>query len=205
MALRERTTVSDGDRAPMRGEPLAWWVAGYMGVQSMAFYGGLAWLPEILQDDGYSDAAAGTLQALASLVSVVPAFLVPVVASRRRTQGGLAIAIMVAAAIGIAGLLVAPGVALAWVLLIGVGQGGSLGLGLILPVLRAGGAAAVASLTAMSLGVGFLVASTGPWVLGAVHDLAGNWTAPLVALLVITVAQVVPGVPAGRARVVHPR
>jgi CP family cyanate transporter-like MFS transporter len=61
----------------------------------------------------------------------------------------------------------------------------------------------VASLTAMSLGVGYLVASTGPWMLGAAHDLAGGWTAPLVVLLVLTVAQIVPGLPASRARTVH--
>jgi cyanate permease len=45
------------------------------------------------------------------------------------------------------------------------------------------------------------MAATGPWILGAVHDVAGGWTAPLVALLAITVLQLLPGLPAARDRV----
>ena len=45
--------------------------------------------------------------------------------------------------------------------MLGIGQGGALGLGLILPVLRGGGAASVAALTAMSLCVGYIVAAAG--------------------------------------------
>ena len=66
-------------------------------------------------------------------------------------------------------------------------------LALILPVLRAATPATVASLTAMALCLGYLVASVGPWVLGVAHDVSGDWTLPLVALAVITVAQLVPG------------
>jgi CP family cyanate transporter-like MFS transporter len=202
-AFRGATRVTGPSPQPLRREPVAWWVAAYMGVQSAAFYAGLAWLPEILQGHGSSATEAGALQALASLVSIATAFAAPVVASRRPSQGRLVVVIAATAAIGVAGLLAAPGAAALWVVLIGLGQGGSLGLALVFPVLRAAEPAAVASLTAMSLGVGYLVASTGPWMLGAAHDLAGGWTAPLVVLLLLTVAQIVPGLPASRARTVH--
>ena len=204
-AVRGSTLVTGPAPRPLRGEPLAWWVAAYMGVQSAAFYAGLAWLPEILQGKGYSDTAAGALQALGSLVSIATAFVLPVLATRRRSQGALVVGVAALAAAGVAGLLALPGAAVAWVILIGLGQGGSLGLGLVFPVLRAAEPAAVASLTAMTFGVGYLMASAGPWLLGAAHDLAGGWTVPLVALLVITVAQIVPGMPASRARMVHAR
>ena len=61
--------------------------------------------------------------------------------------------------------------------------------------------ATVASLTAMALCVGYLVAATGPWLLGAVHDASGDWTVPLVVLIAITLAELLPGVPGGRATV----
>lgn len=83
--------------------------------------------------------------------------------------------------------------------LLGLGQGGSLGLGLILPVLRARRPEVVASLTAMTLSVGYVIAAIGPWVLGAVHDAAGGWTAGLLVLLGVTILQVVPGAAAARA------
>jgi CP family cyanate transporter-like MFS transporter len=200
-AARGRTVAHGPVPDPVGGAALAWWVAAYMGIQSMAFYAGLAWLPEILQDRGWSAGAAGGLVALASLISIVPAFLVPVLAARRRGQ---ALAVTATAAIGCAGLLGllwTPAAAPAWMLLVGVGNGASLGLGLAFPVLRAAGAPVVASLTAMSLCVGYLMAATGPWILGAVHDVVGGWTAPLVVLLAITLLQLLPGLPAARDRV----
>jgi MFS transporter, CP family, cyanate transporter len=199
-AVRRRTLVRGPLPEPLRGEALAWWVAAFMGVQSMAFYAGLAWLPEILQDRGWSAGEAGSLQALSSLVSILPAFLVPVLAARRRAQTLVLLATVGIAAVGVLGLLLAPAAAPAWVLLVGLGQGGALGLGLILPVLRGARAGAVASLTAMTLCLGYLMASTGPWMLGAVHDVVGGWTAPLVVLLAITLLELLPGLPAARDR-----
>jgi CP family cyanate transporter-like MFS transporter len=187
------TRIEGPAPAPLRLQPLAWAVGLYFGVQSAGFYAGLAWLPEVLVDHGYADATAGLMQAVSSLVSMGPALAVPILASRLTGQRPILLAIVGAALTGVLGLLAAPDAALGWVVLIGLGQGGMLGLALILPVLRAATPATVASLTAMSLCLGYLVASAGPWILGVVHDLSGGWSAPLAALAVITVAQLVPG------------
>jgi CP family cyanate transporter-like MFS transporter len=203
-AMRRRTTITGPPPDPLRGERLAWAVAAYFGAQAAAFYATLAWLPEILESYDWSAEAAGGLLALCALVSVPPAFAIPVLAGRRRTQTTLMIVIAVIAAVGVAGLLVAPGLAVLWVVLIGIGQGGSLGLALVLPVLRATSSGVVAALTAMVLCVGFLLGATGPWLLGVAHDLSGDWAVPLLVLLVITVLQVVPGLAASRARVLEP-
>jgi CP family cyanate transporter-like MFS transporter len=85
-------------------------------------------------------------------------------------------------------------------IVLGIGQGGALGLALILPVLRGGDAGSVASLTAMTLCVGYLGASLGPWIAGVLHDVSGGWTATLVFLVAISAAQLLPGVPAARDR-----
>lgn len=188
--------------APLRGERRAWAVAAYFGSQSMAFYAGLTWLPAILQSRGSSASAAGWLLALASLVSAGPAFLVPAVAHRRPGQGGLLAAVALTQAAGFIGELALPGAAPAWMVLIGAGQGGSLGLGLILPVLRGGDPERVAALTAMTLSVGYLLAAIGPWLLGAVHGLAGGWTVGLAVLLGMALLQLLPGALATRPGVV---
>jgi len=202
-ALRGGTYLHRGDEPePVWNVRLGWWVSLYFGVQSTAFYAGLAWLPTILEASGASSEGAGALQALASLVSAVPAFLVPLLAARRPRQTGLLLAIVLVPAAGVLGLLLAPGAALAWVILLGLGQGGALGLALILPTLRATGPRPVAALTAMSLCVGYVVAASGPWLLGLVHDAAGSWDVPLVVLLAITLLELAPGLPAVRDRVV---
>jgi MFS transporter, CP family, cyanate transporter len=194
IARRGATLIEGPPPAALHLDPLAWTVALYFGVQSASFYAGLAWIPEILVSKGYSETTAGALQAANSLVSMGPALMVPILAARLGHQLTILFAVVAATSAGIVGLLVAPGVALLWVALIGAGQGGMLGLALILPVLRAKTAQSVASLTAMALCVGYIVAASGPWVLGLVHDVSGTWTLPLFAFLAITLAQLAPGI-----------
>jgi CP family cyanate transporter-like MFS transporter len=59
----------------------------------------------------------------------------------------------------------------------------------MLPVLRGRGPAEVASLTAMSMGVGYVIASSGPAIVGAVRDASSGWTLPIVVLLAMTLAE----------------
>ena len=204
-ALRTGTTVSGPSAPGLWRSRLAWNVSLFMGVQSMAFYAGLSWLPSVLEDAGFTKGESGTLQALGVLMQLAPAFAVPVLAARSRDQTGVLFAIVGFALTGVLGLIVAPSAALAWIMLFGIGQGGALGLGLTLPALRGGDAASVASLTAMSLCVGFVVAAAGPWLLGAVHDATGGWTIALMALAAICVLELAPGVPAARARTLEGR
>ena len=79
-----------------------------MGVQSMAFYAGLTWIPTILEDAWLQRGnAAGALQALGALVQLAPAFAVPVLAARRRDQVGAAVGIVLLQLAGVLGLLLA--------------------------------------------------------------------------------------------------
>jgi MFS transporter, CP family, cyanate transporter len=195
-----RTRVSGPVPPPLRRDRLAWAVALYFGIQSMAFYIGLSWLPTILADAGYSDETAGFLQGLSALVQLAPAFLVPVIASRRRSQEPILAVIVAVSGLAVLGLMVAEDVAPLWMVVLGLGQGGALGLALILPVLRGGEPAAVASLTAMTLSIGYLTAALGPWIAGVLHDATDGWEATLAFLLAVTVLQFVPGLPASRDR-----
>ncbi len=168
---------------------LGWSIAGLMGLQSMAFFSTITWLPEILHSDGISKGEAGTLSGLTQLVQLAPAFAIPILAAKARDQY-LNLAIIVGTAfIGLLGVLLAPQVAVLWMIFLGIGQGGALGLGLMLPVLRGRGPAEVASLTAMSMGVGYLIAAAGPAIVGAVRDATGGWTWPIIVLLAMTLAE----------------
>jgi CP family cyanate transporter-like MFS transporter len=198
-ARRPGTTVARGGGAPLRGSSLAWAVSGFFGIQSMAFYASLSWIPSILEDGGWSSEAAGGLLAFGALCGLAPAFMVPVLAARAPDQLRLLLAIVLVPSAGLLGVLLVPDLAPLWMVLIGFGQSGALGLALALPLQRGGDAPTVASLTAMALCVGYLVAAAGPWLLGAVHDASGDWKVPVVVLIAITLAELVPGVPAARA------
>ncbi|HXG77254.1 MAG TPA: hypothetical protein VNJ53_11845, partial [Gaiellaceae bacterium] len=194
-----RTRIARARPLGLRRVWRPWSLPAYFGLQAMSFYCGLAWLPSILQHEGYGEAAAGSLLALTNAVQLAPALLVPVLAARLRDQRPALAVLVGLAAAGFAGVLVAPGAAVLWMLVLGLGQGGSLGLGLLLPVLRGAGAAAVAALAALSLSVGYLVASAGPTIVGLAHDVSGGWTLPLLLMIGITLAQLLPGWAAARA------
>lgn len=188
-----RTVVERTQAFGLRNLARSWSLAAYFGLQSMSFYCGLTWLPAILEDEGWSEAAAGWLQALTSTMQLAPALLVPVLAARWHHQRGLLCAVAITAASGFLGLLLAPELAVLWMAVIGLGQGGGLGLGLVLPVLRGAGAAAVAALTALTLSVGYLICAVGPPLVGLARDLTDAWTVPLVLMVGITLSQIVPG------------
>ncbi len=175
---------------------LGWAVALFFGVQSCAFYAQLAWLPTILEADGASAETAGLLQAFGALVSAPLALAIPILAARRATQRVHLLVIVALGTAGVLGLLLAPGLPALWVGLLGLGQGGALGLGLVLPNLRGSGPDVVAAMTAHSLLIGYCVGALGPWLLGGAHDLAGGWSVPLLVLLGVTLLQLVPGMPA---------
>jgi len=101
---------------------------------------------------------------------------------------------------GPVGVLVAPTTApYLWAVLIGVGQGGCFAIGLSFFVLRSHTPVDTARLSAMAQTFGYVIAATGPLLLGALRDASGSWALPLVFLLVLGVPQLTAGVRAGRA------
>lgn len=83
--------------------------------------------------------------------------------------------------------------------MLGLGQGGTFALALTLIVLRSKDAHVAANLSSMAQGVGYTLASMGPFAVGLVHDLTGGWTALGWIFAVLGVGAVVFGLGAGRA------
>jgi CP family cyanate transporter-like MFS transporter len=178
---------------------LTWQVTAFMGLQSLTFYAELSWLPTMFRDRGVSAGGAGTLLALMNLGGAAGSLVIPVLAHRARNQQALITGTVAASAIGLAGAWFAPlGGAAAWVLVLGLGQGASLGLAIFFTMARAPSPRVAASLSGFAQSVGYLVATTGPLAVGFLHSAIGGWTVPVVVLLVITGLQLTAGWPAAR-------
>jgi CP family cyanate transporter-like MFS transporter len=187
----------------MRKHPLAWQVTLFMGLQSLSYYAALSWFPTMFRDRGASAGYAGTLLALMNLGNVVTALAVPVLAQRLRDQRQLALAAVAVAAAGLAGAGFAPiGVAPEFMVLLGLGQGATLALSIYFTMARAPDPGTAASLSAFTQGIGYLIASLGPLLIGLLHTATGGWSVPLAVLLGIAVLQLITGWPSGRARTV---
>jgi CP family cyanate transporter-like MFS transporter len=174
----------------------------FMGLQSIGFYTLAAWLPSLLQDNGLSPAASGALLSVATVIGIPAGLLLPLLAGRMRRQSGLTVVTSVVTAAGWAGLLLAPGAAVLWVILLGIGTGSSFPLALVLIGLRSRDASVTPQLSAVVQGVGYLIAATGPLLVGVLHDVTGGWALPLYALLALTVGQGITGWSAGRDRLI---
>jgi len=170
-------------------QPLARQVTAYLGLQSVEFYSFAAWLPTLLHDSArLSLAQGGALLGVSNIVGAAAALLAPAQAGRMRTQRPLIVGVVVAYALGLGGLLIAPATApLLWVGLFGVAQGGGFALALTLIVLRSPTPLASARLGGVAQCLGYLLAAAGPLLLGALHEGTGGWAWPLVLLLVLLV------------------
>jgi CP family cyanate transporter-like MFS transporter len=187
----------------MRRYPLAWQVMLFMGLQSLSYYAALSWFPTMYRDRGVSAASAGTLLALMNLGNAATALLLPVLAQRFADQRWLAATSMAATGAGLAGAGFAPtGLAAGFMVLLGLGQGATLGLGIYYTMARAPDPVIAASLSAFAQGIGYLLASAGPLLIGFVHTATGGWTVPVAVLLGMAVLQLITGWLAGRARTV---
>jgi CP family cyanate transporter-like MFS transporter len=71
-----------------------------------------------------------------------------------------------------------------------------------LVLLRTRDVAQTGRLSAAAQSAGYLLAATGPIVVGGLAEVSGGWRAGLLALLAVQVAQVAAGVTAGRPRLV---
>jgi CP family cyanate transporter-like MFS transporter len=170
-----------------------------MGLQSLAYYVTLTWLPEILIEEGMSAGRAGWMLALTQAVAIVTMFITPVLAGRRPSQRGVVVASVGLSSVGTLGLLVAGSAgSILWVVLLGLGQGACFSLALTFFALRAPDSQHAAALSGMAQSVGYLLSAGGPFLFGVLRDATGAWTVPLALLLAITACLLVAGLGAAR-------
>ncbi|GAB3448095.1 MFS transporter [Actinophytocola sediminis] len=184
-------------RAPWRSA-LAWEVSAFMALSACGFYTMLAWFPAIVQSTGESAEYAGWLLFVYQIVGVLMSILVPPLLTRLPDQRLVAAGGSILALAGYLGLLVVPGLALVWALVIGVGAGTLFFLALAFFSLRAADPRSSASLSGMGQALGYLFAAIGPVAIGALHDATGGWRVPLAVLAGVAAVHTVVGLRAGR-------
>ncbi|GAB2755916.1 CynX/NimT family MFS transporter [Salinifilum aidingensis] len=180
--------------------PLAWQVTVFMGLQSAMAYVVFGWLPSMLQGREFSAGTAGLALGVQAAVQAVGSMSVPVLVRRTRDQRLIAVVLAVLIALGFTGVVFGPAPAGVWaaVVLLGVAQGAAFGLALTLFGLRSPDSDTTAALSGMAQGGGYLIAAAGPLLIGLIHDLSGNWTAPLVLLWACCAGHFAAGMFAGR-------
>lgn len=154
--------------------PAAWAITAYMCLCSSTFYVVINWLPSMLLSLGINKVDAGlmdgALQVASALVGIVLAILM-----RRWSMAVLAASHALCVALGMAGLILLPQAAWLWCILLGYGGGAVFIIALTLMSSVASHPLQSAALSSMAQFIGYLIASIGPPLAGAIHDHTGSW------------------------------
>jgi CP family cyanate transporter-like MFS transporter len=181
---------------------LGWQVTIFMGLQSIAFYVLMAWLPTIEQSRGVPAATAGIHLSVFLLVSVFASLGAGGILHRGSDQRLVSFASGAAMVVTFLGLAIAPDLILLWVVLGAIGCGSLIVIALSMFSLRTVNHTQAASLSGMAQSVGYGLAAVGPVMFGGLRDLSGDWTLPLLVTAGIMAILAMTGVLAGRNRVI---
>lgn len=178
---------------------LAWNVALYMGLQSLAFYVVLAWLPDMLQGRGEDAVFAGWMLSLSQATGVLGSLLTPLWAGKRPDQRSIILVLIAMEVVALFGLIF-PGIGPVqlWVAMIGFALGGAFGLSLYLIVVRSSDTQTATKLSGMAQAIGYSLAATGPFIAGSLFDLTANWNYVFILLLAVAAIKLYTGLGAAR-------
>ena len=167
-----------------------WLLVLLFGLQSLMYYGIVAWLPNAFVERGWSTADAGSLIAVFNGVGLVTTIGVPLVADRLGARRPQLLASSVVATAALAGIIVAPTLAYGWIAVLGLALGAVFPLVLTLPLDVTDDPGQVGSVAALMLFGGYILSSLGPFILGAARDLTGDFETSLWLLVAIGVVLV---------------
>ena len=173
-------------RLPWRSG-VAWLLVLLFALMASTYYGINAWLPDSYVERGWSEASAGSLLAVLNFVAIPAAFLVPWSSDRFATRRAWLVAMATSFVVGVAGVVLFPDAAYLWVVALGIASGGLFALVLTVPLDLEHEPSHVGALVGMMLGLGYTFGAISPFVLGAVRDATGSFTASLWALVVFAV------------------
>ncbi|RXZ43424.1 cyanate transporter [Crenobacter cavernae] len=155
----------------------AWQLAAYFGLANSGYSSLVAWLPSFYRQEGLSLQASGNLLAWMALFQATAAFALPMLARKSADRRGALWLAMALQGAGFAGLAFVPDAApWLWVALAGFGLGGFFSLSLIVSLDHLPGAQGAGALAAFVQGAGFLIAASGPWLIGWLRDTGGSFT-----------------------------
>ncbi|MEO6942675.1 MAG: MFS transporter [Terrimesophilobacter sp.] len=183
---------------------MAWQVTIFMILQAMMSFSVFAWLAPILRQRGVDGGTAGLMVAVCILLQVVGSVAAPMIAVRCTDQRALNVVIALLAGFGFALCIFGPmPLVWAWIVTLGVGQGGMTSLALTMIVLRTKSSDTASRLSGMTQGVGYGVGSSGTLLVALLYQSTGSFTAAGFMFMAVGIAGAWFGYRAGRSRFVE--
>ncbi|GAJ97723.1 MFS transporter [Geomicrobium sp. JCM 19055] len=182
---------------------IAWAVTLYMGFQSFIPYSIFTWLPDMMLEKGFDATEAGWFMAIYQAGLIPATFIVPMIAAKMHNQRMLALLSGVLLFTGLLGTSLSSSYfILVFLILTGMGAGTTFSLAMMFFVLRTRTVTESAQLSGMAQSVGYLIAATGPILLGTVAQWTNGWTVPFMILMGVATCIALFGLVAGQNKLV---
>jgi CP family cyanate transporter-like MFS transporter len=140
------------------------------------------WIAAVYINAGWSEAQASFTTATLAVLTFLASLVLPLVTSTHSRPWWI-FATGASIAAGLTGMALAPTtLSLLWLALAGVGIGSIFPLAMMLPLDLHDHPSSVAEATGWMLGIGYLVASTGPALVGALRDRTAGFEVPLLVI-----------------------
>jgi CP family cyanate transporter-like MFS transporter len=191
---------------PAWRRPIAWLLVVAFGAHVFIYYGLTAWLPTyLMQTEGMAATTAGFAASTFQILSLLGSFGVPLLAATRRISAAtLLIGVAVIWFATPIGFLLAPNQWFLWSLLGGIASGGGFTAIFMLVMDHAGTLTDNRRMSSLVQGMGYALASGGPFVVGAMHQASGGWGMGFLLLAGVALLMVTTGIGVSRCPVVHP-
>lgn len=179
-------------RLPLRNAK-AWWVAAYFACINFLFYSILTWTAAMYQEEGMTAAEAGAVLAAFTVFFMMASLLVGMLSKALDRRGWLFGCAMLST-MGLVGMVATPGAwPWLWVPLSACGLGGAFALAMTLPLDYTHSPDEANRWNAFVLTVGYLIAATGPFLMGVMRDGSGDFVSAChmlvgVSLLMLVIA-----------------
>lgn len=190
-----------GSRRTLLSSPTTWFIALYLGLQSLIYYSLVAWMSMILQSKGLGASEAGIVISVYMVLGIAGSLLLPVLAGRRRDLRALGVSLGAVYIIGLIMLMLSSRsfISLALpVLLCGLCGGACITYPSMLFGLRTTTSGDSSSVSGIAQSVGYMVAAVGPVAIGWMHDLTSDWDSGLTFLICVAASIVLLGYLIGR-------
>lgn len=190
-----------GSRRSLLSSPTTWFIALYLGLQSLIYYAMVAWMAVILQSKGLDPSEAGVVVSVYMVAGIAGSILLPVITGIRGDLRAVGASLGAMYIVGLALLLLSsgcPASLAAPVLLCGLCGGACITYPSMLFGLRTKTSGDSSSVSGIAQSVGYLVAAVGPVAVGAMHDAASDWGPGILFLVCVAASLVVLGYLIGR-------
>lgn len=165
--------------------PLAWTIAGFMGIQGLIYYNLMTWLPTIFENTGFDSRMSSVLFGIFNTIALVGSVIGPRITISKNYKLVSAvfygIYILSALCFPLGGYL-----AIGASVVAGICQGVTYTMGLTL-IASQPDESIVPSISAFSQGFGYILAAIGPIMIGGLYSLFDNWWVPILSVVVAMV------------------